>query len=65
MIIDGSKCIPKRVKLRKFDRKTNTSIVEVIIVEGKNHEVKVLFENIGFEVEKLKEKELDFFPLVN
>ncbi len=63
IIIDGSRCVPKRVKLRKFDRKTNTSIVEVIIVEGKNHEVKVLFENIGFEVEKLKRERIGFLSL--
>ena len=33
VVLDGIKCIPKRVKLKKFDKKTNSSIVEIIITE--------------------------------
>lgn len=65
VVIDNTKCIPKKVKLRKFDRKTNSSIVEVIISDGKNHEVKKMFENIGFEVEKLKRERIAFLTLGN
>ena len=54
IVLDGTKCIPKKVKLRSFDKKTNSSIVEIIITEGKNHEVKRLFEAVGFSVSKLK-----------
>ena len=50
IVLDGTKCIPKRVKLREFDKKTNTSIVEIVICEGKNHEVKRLFESVSFNV---------------
>jgi len=63
--IDGIRCIPKRVKLRKFDRRTNSSIVEIVISEGKNHEVKKMFENLGFEVEKLKRERIGFLYLGN
>lgn len=65
VIIDGIKCIPKRVKLRSFDKKNNSSIVEIIIVEGKNHEVKRLFESVGFRVDKLKRERIAFLSLGN
>lgn len=63
IVLDGSKCIPKKVKLRSFDKKTNSSIVEIIITEGKNHEVKRLFEEVGFCVSKLKRERIAFLSL--
>ena len=63
IVIDNIKCIPKRVKLKSFDRKTNSSIVEITISEGKNHEVKKMFENVGFKVDKLKRERLGFLTL--
>ena len=65
IVLDGIKCVPKRVKLKKFDKKTNSSIVEIIITEGKNHEVKRLFESIGFRVDKLKRERIAFLTLGN
>lgn len=44
---------PARVKLRKFDKSTNTSIVEITIHEGHNHQVKKMFETVGYHVIKL------------
>lgn len=63
MIIDGRKCIPDRVKLKSSDKKTNTCIVEIIIHDGKNHEVKKMFENVGYAVEKLKRESFGFLTL--
>lgn len=63
IVLDGVKCIPKRVKLRDFDKKNNSSIVEIIITEGKNHEVKRLFEAVGFRVDKLKRERIAFLSL--
>lgn len=63
IVLDGTKCIPKRVKLREFDKKTNTSIVEIVICEGKNHEVKRLFESVSFNVLKLKRERIGFLTL--
>lgn len=63
VMIDGTKCIPDRVKQRKYDKKTNTSIVEIIIHEGKNHEVKKMFESVGFNVLKLKRERIAFLTL--
>ena len=63
VVLDGTKCIPKRVKLREFDKKTNTSIVEIVICEGKNHEIKRLFESVSFNVLKLKRERIGFLTL--
>ena len=63
IVLDGTKCIPKRVKLREFDKKTNTYIVEIVICEGKNHEVKRLFESVSFNVLKLKRERIGFLTL--
>lgn len=65
IVLDGVKCVPKRVKLRSFDKKTNSSIVEIVITEGKNHEVKRLFEAVGFNVSKLKRERIAFLSLGN
>lgn len=65
VILDGVKCIPKRVKLKNYDKKTNSSIVEIVIIEGKNHEVKRLFESVGFKVDKLKRERIAFLTLSN
>lgn len=54
-----------RVKLKKTDPATNTSIVQITITEGKNHQVKRMFEAVGFEVLKLKREKIAFFDLKN
>ena len=65
IVLDGVKCISKRVKLKSFDKKSNSSIVEITITEGKNHEVKRLFESVGFSVSKLKRERVAFLSLGN
>lgn len=65
IVLDGVKCVPKRVKLKSFDKKSNSSIVEITITEGKNHEVKRLFESVGFSVSKLKRERVAFLSLGN
>ena len=54
---------PSRVKLKKVDTKTNTCMVQITIHEGKNHQVKRMFESVGFEVLKLKREKEAFFDL--
>ena len=53
----------ERVKLKKTDSKSNTSMVQITITEGKNHQVKKMFEAVGFEVVKLKREKIPFFDL--
>ena len=65
VLIDGrktSKCI---VKLKKYDKKTNTSIVEIIIHEGRNHQVKKMFDAVGYNVLKLKREMFAFLNVNN
>ncbi len=54
VVIDGIRTSKSKVKLKKYDKKTNTSIVYITIHEGRNHQVKKMFESVGFKVIKLK-----------
>ena len=63
VIIDGFKTSRSKVKVKNYDYKTNTSIVEIIIHEGKNHQVKKMFEAVGHEVLKLKRERIAFLTL--
>lgn len=65
IVIDGIKCIPKKVKIRKKDNKTNTCMVEISIVEGRNHIVKKLFAKVNHEVIKLKRESYAFLNVKN
>ena len=61
--IDNIKVIPDRVKLKSADKKSNTCIVEITIHDGKNHEVKKIFESVGLNVIKLKRESIGFIDL--
>ena len=63
VIIDGKKTSKAKAKILKIDKKTNSSIVELIIHEGKNHQVKNMFKAIGYEVIKLKRESIAFLTL--
>ena len=63
VVVDGKKTSPAKVKLRKIDKKKNTCIVELIIHEGRNHQVKKMIEAVGFEVLKLKREKFGFLTL--
>ena len=53
-MIDGVKTKRAKVRVKKYDKKTDTSLVELIIHEGRNHQVKKMFEAIGYTVIKLR-----------
>lgn len=42
-----------RIKVKKIDKAKNTSMVEITIHEGKNHEIKKIFEYLNYDVLKL------------
>ena len=61
--IDGQTVQAARVKLKKVNDKSSTCMVQITIHEGKNHQVKKMFESVGFQVEKLKREKVAFFDL--
>ncbi len=63
VIIDGKKTSRARAKLKTIDKKAHTSIVELTIHEGRNHQVKKMFEAVGLEVLKLKRERIAFLTL--
>lgn len=66
VIIDENvKVKATRVKLRKVDNDSKKSFVELTIHEGKNHQVKKMFEAVGFSVEKLKRERVAFLTVDN
>ncbi len=63
VIIDGIKTSKSKVKIKNYDYKTDTSIVEITIHEGKNHQVKKMFSKVSHEVIKLKREKIAFLTL--
>lgn len=54
IIIDGEKLKPAIVKDVKYDEKKENTFLNVIITEGKYHQIKRMFQELGHEVVKLK-----------
>ena len=63
VMIDGRKTAKCHVKVRSIDKKKNTCIVELIIHEGRNHQVKKMIEAVGKRVIKLKRERFGIFDL--
>lgn len=62
VMLDGIKTKTAKVKLRKKDS-TGISMIEVTIHEGRNHQVKRMFESVELEVLKLKRERVGFLDL--
>ena len=63
IVIDGYKTRPAKVKVKSIDKKMNKSIVQITITEGKNHQVKNMFEAVGHKVLKLKREKYAIFDV--
>ncbi len=63
VVIDGHKTSRAKVKLRKMDKKNNTSVIDLFIHEGKNHQIKKMFETIGYHVIKLRRDRFAFLTV--
>ena len=53
VVIDGKKTQPAHYNIIKVDHEKNRSVVELTIHEGRNHQVKKMFESVGLIVDKL------------
>lgn len=54
MRIEGHRVAPARYEILSTDLKAQTSIVALTIHEGRNHQVKNMFQAVGLPVQKLK-----------
>lgn len=63
IILDGVKTKRAYAKLKKVDKKNKKSYVELTITEGRNHQVKNMFNYIGHKVLKLKRISYAFLTL--
>ena len=63
--IDKRKVEVKHFKVKKKDLEKNTEIVEITIVEGRNHIIKKLFKEIGVNVLKLSRVAYGFLDIKN
>ncbi|WP_066366576.1 23S rRNA pseudouridine(2605) synthase RluB [Neobacillus fumarioli] len=61
--LEDGKTAPAKVKLLSVDKKKHTAIVEITIHEGRNRQVRRMFEAIGHEVMKLKRERYGFLTL--
>ena len=53
IVINGRKVDIRKFKVRKKDKEKNTMLIEITIVEGRNHIVKKIFEELQVDVLKL------------
>lgn len=58
VVIEGVKTRKAKVKLKSIDKKKETSILELTIHEGKNHQIKKMFEALGYKVIKLRRERI-------
>lgn len=61
--VENRKVEVLRLKVKKRDIEKNTSLIEITIIEGRNHIIKRLFKESGFEVTKLSRTSYAFLTL--
>ena len=65
IVVEGRKVVIKRFKIKKKDFEKNTSVVELAIVEGRNHIVKKIFASMNIDVIKLSRVGYAFLTIDN
>ena len=65
IVVDQRKVEIKKFKVKKKDLDKKTTIVEITIVEGRNHVVKKIFGELGYSVIKLSRIKYAFLNINN
>ncbi|MCS0786872.1 pseudouridine synthase [Cytobacillus oceanisediminis] len=63
VVLEDGKTAPAKTKLLSMDKKKQTAIVEISIHEGRNRQVRRMFEAIGHPVLKLKRERYGYLTL--
>ena len=63
VMVDGKKTSKASVKLKSISKEKNTSLVEIIIHEGRNRQVRKMIEAVGKKVLKLRRERYAFLDL--
>ncbi|WP_282140626.1 23S rRNA pseudouridine(2605) synthase RluB [Cytobacillus oceanisediminis] len=63
VVLEDGKTAPAKTKLLSIDKKKQTAIVEISIHEGRNRQVRRMFEAIGHPVLKLKRERYGYLTL--
>jgi 23S rRNA pseudouridine2605 synthase len=61
--IDGVFMKPKFIQLLELDKKNQSTLLVVVLTEGRNREIRKLFESINHEVKNLTRTRYDFLTL--
>ncbi len=63
VVIDGKKTAPAKVQVRKNQQATKNATVEITIHEGRNRQVRKMFEAVGHPVKKLTREQYGFLTV--
>ena len=62
--LEDGKTAPAYVKTRSVDKERQRAIVEITIHEGRNRQVRRMFDHIGYPVDKLKRERFGMLDLI-
>jgi len=63
IIDDNYKAVPKEVRLLELDKKNQSTLLSITLIEGKNKQVRKMIQAIGHNVKKLTRIRYDFLTL--
>ncbi|MGL5296161.1 MAG: pseudouridine synthase [Culicoidibacterales bacterium] len=61
--IDGRLTAPAKARVLSYDSRSDVSTVRLVIHEGRYHQVKRMFENLGFPMRKLRRTHFSFLTV--
>ncbi|MDQ0161488.1 pseudouridine synthase [Aeribacillus alveayuensis] len=63
VLLEDGMTLPAKVKVKSIDKRKKTAIIELALHEGRNRQVRRMFEKIGHPVMKLKREKYAFLDL--